>query len=56
MLDLNTYDRAFLLTDEQVATCCLPVLSSLLNCQARLADLPTLILPAGEEHKNITSV
>lgn len=56
MLDLNTYDRAFLLTDEQVAKCCLPVLSSLLSGQPHLADLPTLILPAGEEHKNITSV
>lgn len=56
MLDLNTYDRAFLLTDEQVAKCCLPVLSSLLSGQPHLADLPTLILPAGEEHKNIRSV
>ena len=56
MLDLNTYDRAFLLTDEQVAKCCLPVLSSLLSGQPHLADLPTLILPAGEEHKNIASV
>lgn len=56
MLDLNTYDRAFLLTDEQVAKCCLPVLSSLLSDQPHLADLPTLILPAGEEHKNIASV
>lgn len=56
MLDLTTYDRAFLLTDEQVAQCCLPVLSSLLSGQPHLADLPTLILPAGEEHKNIASV
>ena len=56
MLDLNKYDRAFLLTDEQVAKCCLPVLSSLLSGQPNVADLPTLILPAGEEHKNIASV
>lgn len=56
MLDLNKYDRAFILTDEQVAQCCLPVLSSLLSGQPHLADLPTLILPAGEEHKNIASV
>ena len=56
MLDLTKYDRAFILTDEQVAQCCLPVLSSLLDYQPNLADLPTLVLPAGEEHKNLASL
>ena len=56
MLDLTKYDQVFVLTDEQVATCCLPVLSSLLPDQPNMADSPTLILPAGEEQKNLASV
>ncbi|MBO4578012.1 MAG: 3-dehydroquinate synthase, partial [Paludibacteraceae bacterium] len=54
MLDLTKYDRAIILTDEQVAQCCLPVV--LRMYQPNLADLPTLVLPAGEEHKNLASL
>lgn len=56
MLDLTKYDRVFLLTDEQVAKCCLPVLSSFPCYPPILADSTTLILPAGEQHKNLASV
>lgn len=57
MLDLAKYDQVFILTDEQVAPCCLPVLSSLSRIdQPNLADLPTLVLPSGEQHKNLASV
>lgn len=56
MLDLTRYDQVFVLTDEQVAQCCLPVLSSLSMSQPNLADFQTLVLPAGEEHKNLSSV
>ena len=52
MPDLSIYDKVFLLTDEQVATCCLPVFSN----QPSLADAKTLVLPAGEQHKNIQTV
>ena len=55
MLDLSTYDRAFLLTDEQVAQCCLPVAFDALGLQPS-AISGQLVLPAGEEHKNIISV
>ncbi len=61
MLDLSRYDRVFLLTDEQVAKCCLPVFyevvrsqKSEVRSQPNLAD--TLVLPAGEEHKTLASV
>lgn len=53
MINLSSYDRVFLLTDEQAAQCCLPVLLSHLG-QPDLAA--TLVLPAGEQHKNIQSV
>lgn len=49
MLNLSKYDQVFLLTDEQVAKCCLPVLSE-------FAHLPVMVLPAGEQHKNLASV
>ena len=52
----GNYDQVFILTDEQVATCCLPVFHSLHNCQPILADAPTLILPSGEQHKTLQSV
>ena len=45
----------FILTDEQVAESCLLVASGIIG-QPNLADLPTLVLPAGEEHKNLSSV
>lgn len=53
MINLSSYDRVFLLTDEQAAFCCLPVLLMHLG-QPDIAD--TLVLPAGEQHKNILSV
>ena len=51
---MHRYDGVFVLTDEQVAKCCLPVVLNMY--QLSLADTPTLILPAGEEHKNLSSV
>jgi len=54
MLDLSRYDRIFLLTDEQVAACCLPVFYSTIMHQPSLAD--QLVLPAGEQHKTLASV
>ena len=48
---VKTHKSVFILTDEQVAKNCLPVLHSSLP-----ADAPTLVLPAGEEHKNLDSV
>ena len=51
---MHRYDRVFVLTDEQVAKCCLPVVLNMY--QPSLADTPTLILPAGEEYKNLSSV
>ena len=70
MLDLTQYDQVFVLTDEQAAQCCLPVFHSLhclqpilanhvlslSNSQPCLADIPTLVLPSGEQHKNLSSV
>jgi hypothetical protein len=43
---MHRYDGVFVLTDEQVAKCCLPVVLNMY--QPSLADTPTLILPAGE--------
>ena len=54
MLDLSRYDRVFLLTDEQVATCCLSVFYSTIMHQPYMAD--QLILPSGEQHKNLQTV
>lgn len=54
MLDLSRYDRIFLLTDEQVAACCLPVFYSTIIHQPSLAD--QLVLPAGEQHKTLATV
>ena len=51
---MHRYDGVFVLTDEQVAKCCLPVVLNMY--QLSLADTPTLILPAGEEYKNLSSV
>ena len=56
MLDLSRYDRVFLLTDEQVAACLLPVFYATIGNQPCMADARTLVLPAGEEHKNLASV
>lgn len=59
MRDLKLYSKIFLLTDEQVAKCCLPVVLSKVACELHLpqmADAPTLVLPAGEQHKNLASV
>lgn len=63
MIDLSIYDRVFLLTDEQVAQCCLPVVLDILHAslptdsrQPSAVDYPTLTLPAGEKHKNLVSV
>ena len=55
MLDLSQYDRVFLLTDEQVAACLLPVFYATIGNQPCMADAQTLVLPAGEEHKNLAS-
>ena len=52
MIDFSSYDRVFLLTDEQVAKCCLPVVCSDLGTP--ISDV--LVLPAGEQHKNLASV
>ena len=49
---LSRYESVFVLTDEQVANSCLPVFSN----QPSMADAKTLVLPAGEEHKNIQTV
>ena len=62
MLDLSRYDRVFLLTDEQVAKCCLPVFyeaissqqSAVSNQQSVISS--QLVLPAGEQHKNLQTV
>jgi len=76
MLDLNKYDRAFLLTDEQAAKCCLPFVfgnpvtqmpcngievteASTLPQNETFLGTPindVLVLPAGEQHKNLQSV
>ena len=53
MLDLTQYDQVFILTDEQAARCCLPVI---FGNQPNLADVPALVLPAGEQHKNLATV
>ena len=49
---LDRYEGVFVLTDEQVAKCLLPVFCN----QPWLADAKTLVIPAGEEHKNIQTV
>jgi len=54
MLDLSRYDRVFLLTDEQVATSCLPVFYSTIMHQPYMAD--QLILPSGEQYKTLATV
>lgn len=56
MLDLSRYDRVFILTDEQVASCCLLAFGKWGGNQPCMADAPTLVLPAGEEHKTLQSV
>jgi len=54
MPDLSKYDKVFLLTDEQVAACCLPVLPL---CGIDPSAISSqLVLPAGEQHKNIQTV
>lgn len=51
------HNGVFILTDEQAAECCLPVFHSCAGIyQPVMADIPTLILPAGEQHKTLTSV
>lgn len=54
MLDLSKYDRVFLLTDELVAKCCQPVLPLCGVQQSAFSS--QLVLPAGEEQKNIQTV
>lgn len=54
MLDLSKYDRVFLLTDELVAKCCQPVLPLCGIQQSAFSS--QLVLPAGEEQKNIQTV
>lgn len=70
MLDLSKYDRVFILTDEQVAKCCLlvafgkwgennqPSMADALRVgdAIHMADAPTLVLPVGEEHKTLATV
>lgn len=51
----GNYDRIFILTDEQVALCCLPVAYDALGIQPS-AIIDQLVLPAGEEQKNLSSV
>ena len=53
MTNLSSYDRVFLLTDEQAAKCCLPVF---LNHMQHPDIASTLVVPAGEQHKNILTV
>ena len=55
MLDLSRYDRVFLLTDEQVATSCLPVFYEVISNQQSVIS-GQLVLPAGEQHKTLASV
>lgn len=55
MLNLTKYDSVFVLTDEQVARCCLPVAFDALGLQSS-AISSQLVLPAGEEHKNLQNV
>ena len=75
MLDLTKYDQVFILTDEQVATCCLlafgkwsapmplgdiiALTTSALPPNETFSGAPIngiLVLPTGEEHKNLSSV
>lgn len=51
----GNYDRIFILTDEQVAKCCLPVAFDALGIQpSAISD--QLVLPAGEEQKKLSTV